>query len=259
MKGRLITAALIIFAVLAATAAVYLSNNYINSTIEAKRTAIDKQYEPVEVVVANFNLRPGDVISSRTVSLRKMPSGFIHSSTVRKEDFGSVNGFALSEPLGKGEALLRSHLSQRKGGKFAALIDEGRRAITINIDSLSSAAGMLSPNDQVDILLSTQSLDDEEKGLVTSLLLDDIRVLATGVETSENPTGEIIQYNTVTLDLTPEQASMVTHARRIGDLSFVLRGANELGEGYDGVVSKSSLLGEKPDLSVVEVIIGGKG
>ncbi|MFV0478338.1 MAG: Flp pilus assembly protein CpaB [Parahaliea sp.] len=258
MKGRLITAALVLFAVLAATAAVYFSNKYIQNTIHAKETAIDRQYEPVEVVVANFDLRPGDVVSARTMSLRKVPSGFVHGSAVRKNDFSSVNGFALSEPLGKGETLLRSHLSKRKGGKFAALIDTGRRAITLNIDSLSSAAGMLSPNDDVDILLTTQG-GDAKKGLLTTLLLDNIRVLATGVETSENPSGQLVQYNTVTLDLTPEESSKVTHARKIGEISFVLRGSEETGEGYEGVVDRDTILGisKTAEISGVQIIIGG--
>jgi len=257
MKGRLITVALILFALMAASAAVYLSHQYIQNTIRMKEAAIDKQYEPIEVVVANFNLRPGDVISPRTVSLRKVPSGFVHRSAIRKNDFDSVNGFALSEPLGKGETLLRSHISQRKGGKFAALIDEGRRAVTLNIDSLSSAAGMLSPNDEVDILLTTQ---DKDKGeLLTTLLLDNIRILATGVETSENPTGQVVQYNTVTLDLTPEESSKVTHARKIGEISFVLRGAQEKGSGYAGTISRGDILGESHTAthSKVEIIIGG--
>ncbi|GAB0153482.1 MULTISPECIES: Flp pilus assembly protein CpaB [Marinobacterium] len=257
MKGRLITIALILFSILAASAAVYLSNQYIQNTLQAKEAAIDKQYEPIEVVVANFDLRPGDVVSPRTVSLRKVPSGFVHGSAIRKADFSAVSGFALSEPLGKGETLLRSHMSQRKGGKFAALIDEGRRAVTLNIDNLSSAAGMLSPNDEVDILLTTQ--DKDKKELMTTLLLDNIRVLATGVETSENPAGQVIQYNTVTLDLSPAESSTVTHARKIGDISFVLRGAEERGPGYEGVVSKTTILGNNQTVSTssIEIIIGG--
>ena len=259
MKGRMITVALILFAILAAGAAVYLSNAYIQNTINAKQAAIDKQYVPIDVVVANRDLHPGDVISAQTVSLRKVPSGFVHASAIRKADFASVNGFALSEPLGKGETLLRSHMSQRKGGKFAGLIDEGRRAVTLNIDSLSSAAGMLSPNDEVDILMTSRGVGKKE--LVTTLLLNDIRILATGTETSENPTGQVVQYNTVTLDLSPEQAAQVTHARKIGEISFVLRGADEEGKGYDGVVSKDSLMGMKKTTasrsSSVEIIIGG--
>jgi len=257
MKGRMITVALVLFSLLAASAAVYLSHQYIQNTIQTKEEAIAREYEPIEVVVANFDLRPGDVISPRTVSLRNVPSGFVHRSAIRKDSFGSVNGFALSESLGKGETLLRSHISQRKGGNFAALIDEGRRAVTLNIDSLSSAAGMLSPNDEVDILLTTQDKDRSE--LLTTLLLDNIRVLATGVETSENPTGQLVKYNTVTLDLTPEESSKVTHARKIGEISFVLRGTEEKGPGYGGIVSREEILGKSQAISHsnVEIIIGG--
>jgi pilus assembly protein CpaB len=116
---------------------------------------------------------------------------------------------------------------------------------------------MLSPNDEVDILLTTQ--DKDKKELMTTLLLDNIRVLATGVETSENPAGQVIQYNTVTLDLSPAESSTVTHARKIGDISFVLRGAEERGPGYEGVVSKTTILGNNQTVSTssIEIIIGG--
>jgi len=258
MKGRLLTLGLIVLAIVSGGIAVYFSNKYIQTTITQKTNEIDEQYEPIEVVVANFDLQPGDVISPHTVSLRKVPKGFIHSEAIKNQDFSGVNGFAISYRLGKGEILLRSHLSQRKGGKFAALVEKGRRAVTISVDNLSSSAGMLSPNDQVDLLLTTQKKDL----LVTVPLLGRVRVIATGVETSENPSGEIIQYSTVTLDLDPEEAAKVTHARKVGEISFALRGSEEQGSPFDDAVSKKTLFNSKTVASVrvrpVEMIIGGQ-
>ena len=43
MTGRLITIALILFSILAASAAVYLSNQSIQNTLQANEAAIDKQ------------------------------------------------------------------------------------------------------------------------------------------------------------------------------------------------------------------------
>lgn len=258
MKGRFLAVVFIVLALLSGFVAVYFSNQYIENQVNAKKRALDKEYAPVEVVVANFDLNPGDVISPDTVSLREVPSGFVHSDAISKDDFAAVNGFAISYSLGAGEVLLRSHLSQRKGGKFAALIDAGRRAVTVSIDSLSSAAGMLSPTDKVDILLTTQKNDK----LVTLPLLGDIRIIATGIETSENPSGEVIQYNTVTLDLSPEEAARVTHARKVGEISFVLRGSEETGQPYDKSISKTSFFNDaKPEVTYikpVEMIIGGR-
>ncbi len=92
-------------------------------------------------------------------------------------------------------------------------------------------------------------------------LLSNIRVIATGVATAENLTGEVVQYSTVTLELNPENAAKVTHAQRIGEISFVLRGIEEPGEAYDGLVQVKDLLGTRKKATrqyrPVEIIIGG--
>lgn len=258
MKSRLLAGAMIIFALISGVMAVYLSKSYIEQTIAQKESEIDKVYEPIQVVVAKHNLNPGDVISSETVALRKVPSGFVHSDAVSEAEYDAVSGYALSYPVMSGEPVLRFHVSQRKGGKFAALIDPGKRAVTISVDSLNSAAGMLSPNDRVDLLITTK----KREKLLTAPLLGDIRVIATGVETSENPAGEVIQYSTVTLDLTPVEAAKVTHARKVGEISFVLRGGGEQGAPYQKAIMKQHLSPvfktQYRSKRSVEIIIGGQ-
>ncbi|GGK65856.1 Flp pilus assembly protein CpaB [Amphritea balenae] len=255
MKGRLLTIAMLCGALISGAVAVYLTYQYIENSVASKEAELDRQYTPVNVVVAKFDLRPGDVVSSDTVALRKVPSGFVHSDAISADDFELIKGYALSYGVKSGETVLQAHVSQRKGGKFAALIDSGTRAVTISVDKLASAAGMLSPNDRVDMLLTTKKRDT----LATVPLLSDVRVIATGVETSENPTGEVIQYNTVTLELTPENAAKVTHAKKVGDISFVLRGVEEKGVAFAGQIKKQDLLGTAVARGPwVEIIIGGK-
>ncbi|MBN3564705.1 Flp pilus assembly protein CpaB [Aliamphritea spongicola] len=244
-------------ALLSGAIAVYLTYTYIDTEIARKEAAIDQEYKLVEVVVAKYDLKPGDVISSASVALRKVPSGFVHSDSIGKDQFGSVSGFALSYGVKAGETILFTHISNRKGGKFAALIESGTRAVTVSVDKINSAAGMLSPNDEVDLLLTTKKNDE----LTTLPLLSNIRVIATGVATAENLTGEVVQYSTVTLELNPENAAKVTHAQRIGEISFVLRGIEEPGEAYDGLVQVKDLLGTRKKATrqyrPVEIIIGG--
>ncbi len=158
MKGKMLTFIMLGGALLSGAIAVYLTYTYIDTEIARKEAAIDQEYKLVEVVVAKYDLKPGDVISSASVALRKVPSGFVHSDSIGKDQFGSVSGFALSYGVKAGETILFTHISNRKGGKFAALIESGTRAVTVSVDKINSAAGMLSPNDEVDLLLTTKRM-----------------------------------------------------------------------------------------------------
>ncbi len=255
MKGRFLTLVMLVGALCSGAVAVYLTFQYIENSVASKEAELDRQYKPVKVVVAKYDLRPGDVVSPATVALRGVPAGFVHSDAIGENEFDLISGFALSYAVKAGETILQSHVSQRKGGKFAALIDTGTRAVTVSVNKLDSAAGMLSPNDRVDMLLTTKRYGS----LATMPLLSNVRIIATGVETSENPTGEVIQYNTVTLELTPENAAKVTHAKKVGDISFILRGVQETGTAYKDPVRKRDLLGVVASSApAVEIIIGGE-
>ena len=174
----------------------------------------------VSVVVAKADLPKGAVLSSATVAVRQVPRDYVHRSAIRPEDFPQAEGQQLAYELGAGEAVLWSLLEGKKVSTFSARVAEGRRAVTVPVDEISSISGMLEPGDTIDLVVSF-----EQQGRRKALpLLQNVRVMATGQRSADDPkTGESRQYETVTLDTTPDEARTVILAREAGRITALLR------------------------------------
>lgn len=248
---------MLFIALLTGGAAAYLSDQYIAGQVNAYQQNIDAQYEPIKVIVATRNLLPGTAITTDTVSIRKVPRRFVHREAVRPDDFDSLAGLTLSSPVDAGESILRSHLSNQRGGRFAGLIVGGKRALTVPVDEISSVSGMLQPNDHVDVLMTTR----DGKESLTFPLLTDVLVLATGIKTDVYGEDGALAYNTATVLVDPKASAMLVHAREVGKLTFVLRGndAIQLAD-FPSKVTHESLLGEgeKEQARKIEIIVGGR-
>ncbi len=248
---------MLVLALVTGGIAAYLSDRYIADQVAEHRQQLDARYEPVKVVVASRDLFPGTVISSDTVSLRAVPKGYIHQDALRPDEFSAVAGLTLAHPLKAGETVLRSHLSSQRGGHFAGLIEDGKRALTLSVDDISSVSGMLQPNDRVDILMTTR----DGKDPLTFPLIEDVLVLATGVKTDAyGEDGVVSTYNTATVLVGPKDSARLVHASSVGKLTFVLRGGDLLNEeSFPAKVTRASLLGtgeqDKP-AHKVEIIVG---
>jgi pilus assembly protein CpaB len=142
-------------------------------------------------------------------------------------------GAMLKRSLGKDEPLLaRDVIRPTEHGFLAAVVGQGMIAVTIGTDVISGTAGLISPGDRVDVILS-QVL--EEPGLaigrrvVAETVLTNARVVAIdqqiiqgeGARASDGAHG-----HTVTLEATSDQAQRLTVAARIGRLSLTVRSAD---------------------------------
>jgi Flp pilus assembly protein CpaB len=93
------------------------------------------------------------------------------------------------------------------------------RAVSIQVDAVSSVSGFVSPGDHVDILL-TRNVDGQ---IVSSIPLQDIEILA--VDQDQGSEGRSARVGrTVTVKVTPRQAQELAVARQLGKLSLTLRG-----------------------------------
>ena len=123
-------------------------------------------------------------------------------------------------------------LRPRDRGFLASVLGAGMRAISIGVDPVSGVAGLISPGDHVDVLL-TQQMDKEPaaKRVLSETVLDDVRVIAIdqeivqGAPSGTSAAGKIAR--TVTLEVTPEQAEKVTVAEQLGRLALAIRAAED--------------------------------
>jgi pilus assembly protein CpaB len=269
MKGSVVTILMVAGALSAGAAAAYFANGYIDKTIGIRRAQLDSQYQPLRVVVANADLRPGTFLSGQTVAIREVPRAFLHSEAVLADKWNSVSGRVLAHPVRSGEPVLLSHLAQDVGAGFSSQLTQGMRALTVPVDDQASIAGMLAPGDHIDIVFTTLSGNES----VTLPLLTNVAVIATGVRTVANaqylsdkrPGSQYNQggqYNTVTVSVTPDDAAKLTLAQDAGKITITLRQPRDDRPLQIARVTKKTLLNgnhvAKPSArrESVEIIVG---
>ncbi|MGE4481609.1 Flp pilus assembly protein CpaB [Acidocella sp.] len=115
-------------------------------------------------------------------------------------------------------------------GFLAAVLSPGMRAVTVAVDNVTGADGLIWPGDRVDVLL-TQAIPGapDAKRIAAEVVLSDVRVIATGTElikgTSNNNDGNSKPASTVTLEVTQEQAARCLVAVNLGKLSLIVHSA----------------------------------
>jgi pilus assembly protein CpaB len=190
--------------------------------------------EKVSVVFAAADVKPGETIQEAMIESREIPKAEVPEDAILKLS-DAIDRAAMTQ-LDKGDLLREKKLAERGAGRgMAALIKTGMRAFTIQTPSFSSSlAGFLLPGNKVDVLLTVNSSggsNDESGGGSTSTLLQNVEILA--VHTTVNaPTSNKIdpdQARSVTLLVTPDDASLLDLGQNKGTLHLSLRNLKDTG------------------------------
>jgi pilus assembly protein CpaB len=116
-------------------------------------------------------------------------------------------------------------------GFLAATLKPGMRAVSVAIDDVSGNAGLIEPGDYVDLLLTQQMsnrTDEPALAVSSETIVQHVRVLAVGSviqrpKADGNAPDSGNRARTVTLEVSPERAEVVSVAARLGSLSLALR------------------------------------
>ncbi len=101
------------------------------------------------------------------------------------------------------------------------ILERGKRGMSIRVDEATSVSGFARPGSYVDVgAVLTPSQNSKP---VSKVIVQNLRVLATGRETQAKTDGQGRGGNTVTLEVTPAQAGMLALAGREGSLYLILR------------------------------------
>ena len=149
----------------------------------------------------------------------------------------SLHGALVRRYIDPGMPITREDVVRvRDRGFLAAVLEPGMRAVSIGVDAASGVAGLIWPGDRVDVIL-TQDMDATAslgERIASETVLRDIRVIAVdqdiaqGTEPSAaSKSGRV--PNTVTLQVTPEEADKVAVAQHLGHLSLSVRAISEGG------------------------------
>lgn len=233
MKQKII----VIIAVATGILAVCLSAAIIarkKAALENERKALTQQ-EMVKVVVLKESRPSGSRIQENLLGMKSFPASAISQrAIVATEDnqeyiIARLTGRTLATGVEKHKPLMWNDIQggNLEDGGLASTLGRNMRALSISVSGASSVSNMVRPSDRVDVLgtftLPSKSIAGETE-LVTLTILQNVIVLATGQETTESYAGHLSNYSTVTLEVTPSEAEVLTFAEQMrGRLTLSLR------------------------------------
>ncbi len=244
--------------------AVYLSNAVITDKMAQLEDEVKRGQRMVNVVVAKRDLERGEALTEELLAVRPMPQEYVHATAVHPDEFGTYLKQRLVAPLKRGEVLLPVHTEGLGNGVFSSTLKKGHRALTFEVDAVNSVSGLLRPGDFIDLIYSGKSGDGNETEF-TLPLLSQVQVLATDQVLSKRAEGTEAErgFATVTLEVTPEEASRIIQAKRAGSLTAVLRHPDDAQPNGVSAMSAASLMGGRKAVAAaertVEYLVGGSG
>ncbi|MGI6100522.1 MAG: Flp pilus assembly protein CpaB [Kiritimatiellia bacterium] len=236
MKQRII----LVIAVVTGLLAALLTRQYLKARdreIDQRLAQIKQDYRRVSVVTVAKPLPAGTVISANDLRSLKVFEQQLRHDVVLEENYRSLLNRRLLNRLDVGTPIFWSDIEGGAPGSrgLAGDIKSGMRALSINVAGAAAVSGMVRPNDRIDVIGTFSFPSREHPGeleLVTLTIIQDVTVLATGLETAKSlagQTGRAGSYNTVTLEVTPREAEMLVFAEQIkGRLSLALRNPDDV-------------------------------
>jgi pilus assembly protein CpaB len=185
--------------------------------------------ETVPIYVALHNINLGDPIDAKMLSLQEWPKDRVpHGAISTLEE---LQGRRPRTTIIEGEPILEGKLLNK--GEMADPIrgiTKGMRLFTVKVDAEKSAAGLLGPGDRVDVQLFVRK--DQRTGVETAkskIILQNVRVYAVdqSVQRSADGGEERSVAKTISLLLKPEQASKLSLATQVGEISLIPRNPDD--------------------------------
>lgn len=188
--------------------------------------------ETIQVVVAKTPIARGQVVSDEQVATRAWPKDLVPPNALKTIE--SVVGRTALNQILVGEPVMNAKLADRDAGRgLASLIPDGRRAYAIQTSHVaSSVAGFVEPGNRVDVLLTLRGgRDDTTGGGTSTTLLQAVEILAVDQRLDVN--NEQVspdRLQSVTVLVTPDQASLLDLGQHMGTLTLSLRNPEDVAE-----------------------------
>ena len=214
MINRRLTTAFIIALVVSGIFTFWLSQKFTKPARPAPPPPKNKY------VAVAANMEAGQAIRAENLRMVDWPAAVPLSGAYTNPQ--AIVGRVVLYPLAAGEPILDRQLSsQGASGGLTVKIPDGMRAISLRTDEVVGVAGFLLPGTHVDVLVTLHMPNDPDP--VTSTVLQDAEILATGQKTEPDPEGKPITSTVVTLLVKPDDAERVVLASTQGPVHFVLR------------------------------------
>ncbi len=224
--------ATILLAVGLGLVAVFLTSQYVQTTLQQQAKTLVKEYQQQSALMKK----------EMEITKKELEKLYQRQEALAKQVQEQPKVVVRAEPEKPKQAVDKT--------AFSIITPPGKRAITVQVDTLSAVGGLVSPGDFVDLIAHLKVPEEGDPGKireVTTILFQDIQVLAVGVNFT--PMGGVEFYANqqkaqalnVTFAVTPEEAGLLTFALGNGRIRLSLRSPTEEGRQHLQVASWDAL------------------
>jgi pilus assembly protein CpaB len=214
----------------------------------AEAAAVVEAPKPTEVLVPAAELSAGSILKPGHFGRMPIEPAALTPEMVIADADGEafLVGAVARQVLAKGVPIARSAVVQPgERGFLAAVLPQGKRAISIPISEVAGISGLVLPGDRVDIILTYSltgdAIDAGRDVRASETVMSNIRVLALDQRLHQTEVGADGQpladappiARTATLQVSPREAELVTLATSLGDLSLVLNSVHDGGDAAE--------------------------
>lgn len=231
--GRLLTLALIAMGVAGLAIIGWVSLRSSPDAPAPAATAIAAPAGPAKLVLVAVGTLPGgtllkpEEIGDRSITIGQFP---LDASESTPQSRASLVGAMVRHDLKPGDVIVPADII-RPGdrGFLAAVLSPGMRAMTLGTDTLAATLDLVWPGDHVDVILTQQAdAAAPAQRVFSDAVLSNARVLAVDQQL-QGAGDQGGRARSVTLEVTPEQATRLTVATRLGKLALSVRAADGAG------------------------------
>ncbi len=210
-----------LIAVLAALVTALLLFLYLNSF-----SGGSSEVSEVSVVIAAVNIPEDTRITQEMLTTKEIPASVKIADAATSSS--SVVGKMAIEKIYAGEQILNQKLisaGEETNNTLAYSIQPGMRAISLGVSETTGLAGMIKPQDHVDIIADFEEPAEGMPGVYTTMVVENVTVLA--VDSTMLKSGKTdakgAYYTTITLQVTPQDAMKLSTTEYMGHLRAILR------------------------------------
>lgn len=197
-----------------------------------------------KVLVAMTPIGVGERLSSKTVQWADWPEGAVREDYISMEKtpeaLTDITGAVARFEIFPGDPVTEAKLVRTGQGYLSAVLEKGKRGVSVAVEAASASGGFIVPNDRVDVVLTRQS----PSGLISETIVRNVKVLAinlrlgetgsTGAPANPEAPNEAFQGSSIaTLELDPEQGEAVINAAKVGTISLSLRSIADFASSED--------------------------
>lgn len=188
--------------------------------------------ETTDVLIAKQAIPVGGQVTAEMLEWRVWPAAGVPATyltrTARPKAIEEITGTLARSSFIEGEPVTEAKLVHTDSGFMSAILPAGKLAVATAISADTGAGGFILPNDRVDVIMTrpvqTNVAGQSGERYETETILFNVRVLAIDQQIEDKGGEKVVIGQTATLELTPQQAEIITVARQVSArLTLALR------------------------------------